>query len=765
MAPPAERIASPDAMIAIHRQNVHNDADGSRNRGSVQELMDFVPPFDQKKMEEEGRGDGFNINFGLGASTKNEAQGAFVDIFISPAKLANIPLKASYEDKSRRVYGDIMSEEWTKMVRASDIGLPRFLLLSDVFTTHGIGIMWYEDDRSWRFYITGLDDVKFPKDTQAINSQVPMMTMEKELYLDELWRKIADAPEGEEWYDGWNVPEVKRVLAETAKIRTSGGSMRNFRYENYEHFVTECKTNQLYVQNCLPTVSLIYGWVREYSGKWSHYICVNSKEKERKPYAAKDKKKQWIYKGLSIVDEADRLFNIFPYSVGHKNMIYTTRGLGYFIYEAAQADNVLRNKMMENAKMASSHVYSSDMPDDGLTFEILDYGPVVVLPPGLTPRDQPAAMNLERNMMPVLDSNQAILERHSGGLASSNYFKEPRARENKLATAAFIEETTKLNAFAISLFYNPWDKAVREMVRRSFQVIQTDPVVKNECDRMKQACIDRGVPKEAFDEIDINAVTAFRVLGNGSRAQRLMLFQQGSQLFSSFDPEGQENFVYDHTIELFGAAQGERYKMRPSERTEHIDVKMAQLENHVLMDGGWVDPTSGENPLVHLNEHLEEMEAGLELVKTGQVEYGQWTMSRLPLYKHIVATLEQATVHESLLPQLKEMRRREQNMRGIVENGIKQLEAQAAEADQAASDQAQMGGEGGGQPQAEEQMKEREHAMKLRHEFEMLQAKIAATAETAKAEIAIKKQRAMADMDINTMKAANEMRVREAFGV
>lgn len=750
--PPEERLTRASALVEMHDTLTDNDDKGSENRGAVQEMVDFFPPFDQERMDSEGRPDGFNVNFGLGAAIKNEGLGAFVDIFTSPPRLMNMKLKPEVRELEAPTWADIMAEECTTMIRSSDLGLPRFLTLADIFTTHGVGIAFFEDKKSWRYYSTGLDEMKFPKESEAISSMIEVTTCEKTLALDELYRKIANAPEDAETHNGWNVEYVKMLITEAV----SGREWKN-KYRSYENVVEEIKQNQLYVQTVLPTVTLVYGWVREYNGKISLYAAPR-RPKQRRGVRRREFPDEWAFKEPGVFDRADQCFQIFPYSVGHKNKIYTIRGLGYMIYEAAQADNVLRNKMMENARMSSSHVFSAETVDDAFDLEIIDLGPVVVLPPGLTKQDQPAAMNLERNMIAALKSNEEMLERHSGGLAATQYFKESSARRTKLETAASLEHFSKLNAFAISLFYGPWDKLLRELVRRAFEETQTDPVVKQEIEEMKQKCIERGVPEEMFNKIDHKSTHAYRVLGNGSRSSRLMIFDQVATMFSSLDPEGQDNFVYDFLVEYLGADKAERYKQRPGRRTEPQDVKIAMLENFALLEGDEVKTLPGENPLLHLDTHLDELEAGLTLVKNGDMTHGDWAATRLPLYRHVQEHLQNATVHKDLMPELKEHERRTQNLKGIIDNGIKQLEKEARESEEAAQAQA---GQNGGEIDPDQKAvmaEEQKHAMDVRHKFEMLEAEIAAMGMKSQAEIAIEKQESMARIHRENAEAVAAMR-------
>ena len=68
-----ERITSPSALRILHARFCEDDADSSANRTAVRELMDFMPPYDPDDLKDRGQEERFNINFGLAASMRNEA--------------------------------------------------------------------------------------------------------------------------------------------------------------------------------------------------------------------------------------------------------------------------------------------------------------------------------------------------------------------------------------------------------------------------------------------------------------------------------------------------------------------------------------------------------------------------------------------------------------------------------------------------------------------------------------------------------------------
>jgi hypothetical protein len=145
------------------------------------------------------------------------------------------------------------------------------------------------------------------------------------------------------------------------------------------------------------------------------------------------------------------------------------------------------------------------------------------------------------------------------------------------------------------------------------------------------------------------------------------------QLYAEMDPQGKEFFNYDFASEIKGPESAERYFGLPGQRRGHVDVAIAQLENNDMLEGSIIDPVDGENKMVHLAEHIEELIAGIAQVNEGQMDIAQWTMQNIPLYRHCVDTLEQTTVHESRIQELNSYRQQVQQAGEIIDNGLRHI--------------------------------------------------------------------------------------------
>lgn len=660
-----EMLESPVQLRNLHIQRCNDDSESSENRAAVQELMDFVPPYDEEDMREKGMGDRFNVNFGLATALKNEAVGPFLDIYTSPSRIARIALDEQVDVDKKNQWADIMSDEFTKMIRSWDVMMSNMLQLVDITVTHGIAIPWFEDKSTLHSQIGSLEDCKFDADDVAVPSLIPAMTISRVMTLPQIYSKIEDHEDDEDW-NGWNGPVIKQLMVD-AKPKHVDAERWNF--EEAARMIKACRSGN---PHQLPVVELIWGVIRELDGTISVYACaldgpVGGDEKT-------PKEEKWVYRKKSAYDDANQMFTIFPFSVGNRNRIYTIRGFGYALFLPGQADNILRSKMMDSARHRSSEIYQSESGIETLEdIQFIDIGHAMIAPKGLRGVQQFNTQRLNDGIGFALESNMSVMNRHSSGLASSSLVQNPSARRNEMQVTAELEYTNKMQGFAISLFYGPYDKYIRELVRRAFNETQSDLVLQKMVERMKEACINRGVPRDVLSRIDLEGTQAVRLSGAGSKGSRLIAFQQMGELYATMDPTGQEHFNFDFASEIKGSEAAERYFGYPGERRGHVDMALAQLENNDLAEGSIIDPVPGENTMVHLAEHIEELIAGLQEVNEGQTDIAEWTMRTIPLYRHCVDTIEMASVHPSREQELNSFRQQVQQAGEVIENGLRHI--------------------------------------------------------------------------------------------
>lgn len=757
-----ERMSKPEQLRSLHNRFALDDKDTSENRAIIQEGLDFLPPYDQAELDQRGMGERFNVNFGLAASIKNEAVGAYLDLLTSPVALTKIALEPDVDDDKRDAWAAIMSEEWTKMMRSWDAWQANGLLLADIFVSQGIGIPWFNDKASILFEVGSLEDCKFPADAVAIPSKNEIMTIKRSFTISELYAKIEKAKDqASENINGWNGRVIKKLI-ETAKPKAAESA---FGDTDFEARARAIKASRLGSSNDIPTVEVIWGVVKELDGRISVYaVPQNAFAGKDTPKGSIQEDDCWLYKKRNAYEDVNQAYQIFPFSIGNKNRIYTIRGLGYAIHEAGQADNVLRCKMMDAARHRSSEIYQAErVVESAEDIQFIDGGHCLIAPPGLKNLQSTNSMRLDQSIGFALQSNVDMMSRHSSGLARNSISDNPNARRNEMQVTFEMQNLDKMQGFALSLWYGPYDKLMRELVRRSFQETQTDLAASRMVSNMKKACERRGVPPEIFDKIDLPATQATRLMGAGSKGSRVVMFQQMSQLFSSMDAQGQEFFMFDFATEIVGGEKAERYFGVPGQRRGHVDEAIAQLENDALLEGDMLDPIDGENRMVHLQSHLGELVTGVEEVNEGVQDLADWTMRHIPLYRHTVDTLERTTVHESRIQELNSFRQQLQQVGELIDNGLRHINKLREQGELAPEGQVDEAGNpipaDPNAPQGQEMTaSQRDNEAKMNRIFAEGQAKISLLAQQSAAKIAINQQESIARIGVMDAEAAAKIK-------
>jgi len=738
---PRERLGSPAAARGIYDKLEDDDADGSYNRAMVQGQMDFVPPHDERELEDKGQSDRFNITTGEGPAIKNEAVAAYMEIYTSPKLLASIPIKAEVDDDNAETWSLVMAEEFTVMDRSDDSSLPLHLQLADTYVTHGVAVAYFDDSRTMAYSVGGLDHFKFPRKTGIVTSKVELCTSLGEYGVTQLFDKIGGK--------GWDEEAIRKaIIACTTKASDD--------WDNWEEIQREIKANEIYVDSICDPIEVVHTWVKEFDQSISYYISAKVGLSGDNGY-----KENFLFKSLGEFKSIDHWLQIFAFSVGNGGRLYTVRGLGYLIYQLCNAMDIMHCKLLDNARIGSSLIVQPASTEDLQDMQLVDFGGGVAIPPNMKLPERQLSQNLNNSLVPAINASRDILNRATGGLASSNQMlNDSSDRQTKLEVSSKLDFINKLNSFAINLFYGPYDKIMREKVRRAFTVRQPDGVIAKRVKEMKQRCMDRGVPENIFKLIDFKQVKASRIIGTGSRASRILLMDQMKEMYSTWDAVGRANFEYDYLVELVGAEKAERYAGKATEKRMPYDFKIATLENFQLLEGDYMDPTDGENNMVHLAVHIDELEVGLQGVDEGQVDLMEWTKEHQMLYRHCVATLEITTVHETVQPELNTFNQRVQQIGEIVVNGLKMINKAKRDGDMAAEGEEQeLTEEDARQSKVQMDMKEDQarHQQKMQQDFQGHLLKLRMIKESGEQKQVMQSQDAMSN--IVEKDAANQLRL------
>jgi len=725
-AVPKSRIKNVKAANEIYENLRDGDEVSATNRARVQAMFDGSPPYSDAVLRNSGQGFRCNLNFGEAEKFLENAMSAYVDLVNSVETLVRV--ETSFGDPKQQVeWNRIMSEEYSFQLRKWPRFNYEYLNLCNHFVGHGVGINYFEDERSWHWRSTGLGDIVIPRQTQATEDALEVAACRRAVMVNDLYKYIEDPEVASEL--GWNVSEVRKAIMKASATVTT--------HSDWENFQAEIKNNDIWAGAKAARVSLVHLWVKEFNGTVSHFITLSDAEN-----------KDFLYKRIGRYNNINQAFTFFTYGIGTNGTFHSIRGLGFKLYHHLQVSNRIRSQAVDNAMLAGAPMIQPEDERSLENFAFNYFGPFAILPPNMKFVDR-ASPNTSQTMMPVLNDLTQQVQERAGQYSTAGVFGKGD-RRTRFEVAAHLEEAAKLNVTALNLFYNPWDRFHMEVARRFFRPDYSpsegggDAVME-----FRERCLMRGVPPEAMLAIDIRKTRSVRAVGSGSQAKRAVSLQQLNEFAGTFDAEGRHNLFRDQVAALVGHDAADRYiPARPDQRIP-IDAKVAQLETEHLLEGREIEVFPNEIHTIHLDVHLPIVEQMFAAVEEGQMEIEDAAMRSMNVFQHSVQHLEQVQQDPTIADQVAQYNQRLQQVSELIINGQKKL----AKLQREAAEEGPVGEPGPegeeGQPQVtpEQQEKLIEHRLKL----QMMQEK-------HQAEMMIKLQKAEQERQLSDAKAATDIR-------
>lgn len=703
---PQSRLRDAKTGVELYRSLRKGDEINSINRARVQSAIDGAAPYDEAYLKANGQSFRCNLNFGQGEAFLETAMAAYVDLTESVEHLLRVETTVG-ELEQRNEWSGIISEEISRALRLWSDFTPRFLNLARNFVLHGVGISYFSDEWDWRFRTTGMDGIFVPRQASTSEQDLEVAAAFKVMPVHEMFDYIRNPEEAEAL--GWNVQQIRKAIMKANAYNTSNEL-------DWERVQSELKNNDLYSVAKSATVQVVHLWVRELTGKVSHYIVLEDGSGE-----------DFLYKRVNRYNTMTQAFTFFPYGNGTNGTLHSIRGLGFKIYPHLQISNRLRSQMVDGAMLSSSLILQpeSEAALDSLAFNYM--GPFAVMSPNVKFIDRPIP-NMSTAAIPVLNDITDTMSNRVGQYSAASILGGQQEK-TRYEVAARLDAAAKLNVTSLTLFYAPWDRLLREVVRRmTSRELSAELPGGREVSTIIARLAERGVPAEAFYAVDWSKTRAVRAVGAGSQAQRSVHLQQITELSSSFDPLGRRRLVRDQVAALVGYDQADRYIPADDVPRQPIDAKLALLENFQLEQGVEIEVQPGEMHLVHLDNHIPKMDEYVAAVEQGQMTLEDATVKILPIWAHCTKHLEMVQSDVIAEQLVAAYRNRLKSFNEILTNGTRRIEKlqreQAAAAEQENAENAQ------NQPQNPEnspelQEKLVEHRLKLQMMSEEHQLKMA----------------------------------------
>lgn len=583
------------------------------NRARYQMQLDGEPPFSPAELRKYGLATIANVNFGFMEDALTAASAPYEDLVDGAEVLARLPTRFGRDALERQEMQKIMEEEWTAMILADDGFDYQLAELVRQFNLHGTAVPFFENqyELTWRTTETG--NFLLPRDVRASTRALDQACCVREYMPHELWQHIEDAKMATE--AGWNVPETQQAIKDaTPNIQWD---------DDWDKWQEQWKDNDLGTSYAgRPSViRVVHHWVRSRDGRVAHLM-----------YRADGRAKDFMFKSPGRFASLGEAFTIFTDGVGTNGKFHGIRGIGYKIYAIVKELNELWSGFLDAIRLSGKLMIQPKSEGAAKNLALVEFGHYVVLPPNAAFQDRQIP-NFAQNIIPGLNLLSQLMQGKSGQWTTQGAFndtKEQTARE----IMARVDQLAKLSTTKVKIFYNAWERLLREQVRRTKRKdwVEGDA----DYDRVRDfydRCAERGVPKEAIWAIELRHVKAVRAMGGGSPEARTAVYDRLMGMFEQYDAEGKQKLIRGATMAIAGKEMADVLAPSVPGLRPPIDQKIADLENAAMKDGTAQLVQPNEIHHVHLTEHLTGPGGLLEWVQA--LEAGQVGYEVIPLMRMI----------------------------------------------------------------------------------------------------------------------------------
>ena len=650
---PDSRMTEAEDVQAFVRRLWNADEQRARKRDRVRGLVDGNPPYNAARLREANRADAANVNWGTGRMYMESGAGAFYDLFSEAPGCVAIQTSFGESFERQVEYGRVMSAQADRILLTDkdwDFHIQNSI---NEMTLHGCGPLMFEDCYRVLPKSISCGSLKVPEMTPATTSEWEVSSVDVDYYPPKLYEFIQDEEKAKQ--AGWNVPYVKTVIQNAARMMDENG-----RPHDWEWCQNQLKNNSLTYTDDSKVCKLAFVFWKEFDGKVTLVIV------ERQTTADTDKV-EFLFKHVGWYEDFHQCLHPMYFDRGNGGFHHSVTGLGVKMYGAMEYENRLLCNLMDKA-FAPKIFFKLANADTKERMQIARYGDWGLLPSG--------AEAVQAPIQGFLTDGLAMWQA-SGQLMRSNlssYRQQvPTKTEGNPATARQVtleaSQMASLSKTSYARFYRQLDLLYAEIVRRLCLRTSTDKRAKE----FQKRCIAAGVPEECFDNID--KVEAMRIIGQGSGFLRRDAVVSIAAMAGSLPEDGRNNWLNDFIAAHAGGSAVSRYNPQPKQQLA-TDQQAEALQWVGSMKVG-IPPivTSSQNPVTYATTFLNAAVQSLQSLQQGgnpqevlaflqicgpaimaQAQRFANDPVRKPIYDQIMAQWKQlATTTDKLQAQIKQM--------------------------------------------------------------------------------------------------------------
>lgn len=621
LTPPHNIVTSANGLRSLYQTVFNEGLERIAIWTAIEGLLGGNAPYDQDALDKNGLSASSNFNTLSATSLVNRSINTVWNLTNQAERLAVFEIDYPDDDSTTEAelanYADIMSDQFSKVVREWQNFTGYNGVNCAQLVKFGLSVLLWTDERDWRPRVTQLNKFFVPNQTSSDIDQLTFCFFQNSYTAQYLWQcyervsneSSAGANKGtldlnqvgiegnnDKYKYYWNLDALKQILLFKANSNAKPDAQYMNFYDMEQAFLNSDVGYSNFFGDGIELVSCFY---KEYDGMISHYMFDLYLPGQEFVYFYDRQYHDW--------SEAMAIFTSSP----QHSTIHANKGVGQMIFSMAQAVNQLDCTAIDMGRYAGTPMFKNNNLS-----AVNDPQQLMIFPGAPTNMGNVELMNntLGANIPGVMQLSQFM----EGKLERNNQLsgEDPGVPDRDLGsispTQARLQTYREFGLMKadISHYYNQLDFVYRTMVSKMLRSKPGYPGYEF-AKKWKDKCIKKGVPQEIFDLGGTKwglpehlGVRAARVAGDGSTLGELIGLEGMLQLAGDFDPQQKNQFVKDWSRVMLGPDGMKKYATGGGQiLSQSVDAGLAQLENNDFARGQQMSGAPGE-PKVHFPVHL-----------------------------------------------------------------------------------------------------------------------------------------------------------------
>lgn len=561
----------------------------------IEGLIQGNPPYDPIELEQHGLSHITNVN-NLTARAYYERSGqAYWNLINETESLIKVILRG--KDRKLADIGNTIARHFSDVVRECSEFHVNMSTLSAQLVKFGIGPIVWPDERDWRWQSIELSRFFVADQASTQSNLLTCVFVESTFtvqFLFEIYEEYKDKPDD----SPWNIKELERFLLQRANTWIKNNQQI---IDMYDLQVRLQNGDVTFDQVFTDSVRLVHMLMREYDGKFSHYVFDRF-------YQNKDFL-MFVDRQYKCLEEALLIITACP----GEFTIHSNRGVGHKIYPGCQALMQMDCSIVDCGRWAATPLIKS--PSTGYR----DVDQVRIYPGAATNLGQADLVQntVGENLQQLIGVGQYMKYGLDYNLANAG--DDPGSPDRQLGSVSPSQARQmsyrefSISKMSIMHFYNFMDRAYRNMFVTMLKSKDGYPGYEY-AEEWKRRCLEDGVPEEIFTATKVGylglpeqfkMVRAARVAGDGSTLARIMGLQELLPISGSFGARAQNAYKTEWVKATMGTEYVETFVEDPEgDSQESQGSTIAGLEN-AIMEAGKPPTFSLDNDhMAHLVTHM-----------------------------------------------------------------------------------------------------------------------------------------------------------------